>query len=157
MDRLRVIHPRVLGRLGGHRDLVVAVTVSSLLIAALAIDHLIGTDTDPNEEPGLADPAAFVLSVVLSLALMAILFLVVVGRSSTPDDAAKRGALCSVLAIPAVVLSFLGLPFPLAAAGIALGLRGRTGSRRRLATAAIALGSFVIVALCAGYVVALIA
>ena len=123
----------------------------------MAIDHLVGTEQDPNEESGLADPGAFVLSVVLSLVLMAVLFLVVVRRATTPDDAAKRGALCSALAIPAVVLAFLGLPFPLAAAGIALGLRGRMGKRRRLATAAIALGSLIVVALSIGYVVALIA
>ena len=139
------------------RDTVIALAVTGLLIAAMAIDHLIGTDNDPNEESGLADPGAFILSVALSLVVMAVLFLFVVKRATNPDDAAKRGALCSALAIPAVVVAFLGLPFPLAAAGIALGLRGRTGRRRRLATAAVALGTLIVVAISAGYVGALIA
>ena len=60
-------------------------------------------------------------------------------------------------AIPAIVLAFLGLPYPLAAAGIALGLRGREGSRRRLASAAVASGALVVTAITAGYVVALLA
>lgn len=139
------------------RDAIVALAVAALLIAAMAIDHLVGTDNDPSEESGLADPGAFVLSVVLSLVVMAVLFLFVVSRATNPDDAAKRGALCSALAIPAVVLAFLGLPFALAAAGIVLGLRGRRGRRRRLATAAIALGSLIVVAITASYVGALIA
>jgi hypothetical protein len=137
-------------------DTVTALSVSGLLIVSMAIDHLVGTDSDPGEEAGLADPGAFVLSVALSLVVMAALFLLVVRRAG-PDDASTRGVLCSALAIPAVVMSFLGLPFPLAAAGIALGLRGRIGRRRRLATAAIALGAFIVVAITAGYVVAVIA
>jgi hypothetical protein len=93
---------------------------------------------------------------VLSLVLMAVLFRLVVRRTPHPDTAAARGALCSGLAIPGVVLAFIGLPFPLAAAGIALGLRGRAGGRRRLATAAVAVGSLIVVALTAGYLAALI-
>lgn len=122
----------------------------------MAIDHLVGTERDAGEA-GLADPGAFVLATVLSLVLLAGLFLVVVRRTPNPTAAATRGAVCSGLAIPAIVLSFLGLPYPLAAAGIALGLRGRTGERRRLAGAAVLLGSLVVVAITVGYVVALIA
>jgi hypothetical protein len=139
------------------RDAVIALAATGLLITAMAIDHLIGTDNDLNEDSGLADPGAFVLSVVLSLVLMTVLFLFVVRPANDPDDAAQRGALCTGLAVPAVVLAFLGVPFPLAAAGVALGMRGRTGRRRRLATAAVALGSFLVVAITAGYVGALIA
>jgi hypothetical protein len=139
------------------RDTVVAATVATLLVAGMAIDHLVGTESDPGEASGLADPGAFVLSVVLSLALLAALFLLVVRRTPDQDAAGTRGAVCSGLAIPALVLSFLGLPYPLAAAGIALGLRGRTGAQRRLAGVAVVLGSLVVVAITVGYVVALIA
>ena len=60
-----------------------------------------------------------------ALALTALLFGVVVRRAQNdPAAAATRGIACSALAIPAIVLAFLGLPYPLAAAGIALGLRG---------------------------------
>jgi hypothetical protein len=134
-----------------------ALAVSGLLIVSMAIDHLVGTDNDPREESGLADPGAFVLSVALSLVVMAVLFRFVVSRTTSPNEASKRGVLYSGLAVPAVVVAFLGLPFPLAAAGIALGLWGRSGSRPRLATAAIAVGSFVVIAITAGYVGALIA
>jgi hypothetical protein len=140
------------------RDAIVALTVSALMVVAMAIDHLVGTDSDPDEESGLADPGAFVLSVALSLALTALLFGVVVRRArSDPAAAATRGIACSTLAIPAIGLAFLGLPYPLAAAGIALGLRGREGSRRRLASAAVAIGALVVTAITAGYVVALLA
>jgi hypothetical protein len=139
------------------RDIAVASAVATFLVAGMAIDHLVGTESDPGEDSGLADPGAFVLSTILSLALMAALFLLVVRRTHNPAAAATRGAVCSGLAIPAVVLSFLGLPFPLAAAGIALGLRGRTGEQRRLANADVVVGSLVVAALTVGYVAALMA
>ena len=138
-------------------DTLVALVVSALLVAAMAIDHLVGTSTEPGEESGLADPGAFVASSVVSLVLMAVLFVFVVRRTPDPDVAGRRGLLCSGLAVPAVVLAFLGLPYPFAAAGIALGLRGRSGRHGRLATTAVALGSLVVVAITAGYVGALIA
>jgi hypothetical protein len=139
------------------RDIAVASTVATLLVAGMAIDHLVGTERDPGEDSGLADPGAFVLSAIVSLALLAALFLIVVRRTRDPDAAAMRGAICSGLAIPALVLSFVGLPYPLAAAGIALGFRGRTGERRRLAGAAVSVGVLVVVAITVGYVLALIA
>jgi hypothetical protein len=138
-------------------DTVVALVVSLLLVAAMAIDHLVGTSTEPGEESGLADPGAFVFGIAVSLIVLAVLFVFVVRRTPDPDHAGRRGLLCSGLAVPAVVLAFLGLPYSFAAAGIALGLRGRSGRRARLATAAILLGSLVVVAVTAGYVVALIA
>jgi hypothetical protein len=137
------------------RDTLVAGGVAVLLVVAMAIDHLVGTDRDEGEESGIADPGAFVFSVLLSGVLMAVLFLFVVRRTG-PDDAAKRGVLWSALSVPAIVLAFLGLPYPLAAAGIALGLRGRSGPRRRLADAALVVGSLVVGALTIGYVFALI-
>jgi hypothetical protein len=137
------------------RDTLVATAVAIVLITAMAIDHLVGTESEGHDQSTLADPGAFVLSVIVSLVLMVVLFVFVVRRTRNPDDAAKRGLLCSLLAIPAIALTFLGLPFPLSAAGIALGIRGRTGSRRASATAAIALGSVIVVAITIGYVVAL--
>ena len=64
--------------------------------------------------------------------------------------------MCSLLAVPLLALLFLGLPFPLAGAGIALGLLGREGTRRRIATAAVAIGALVIALGAGAYVVALI-
>jgi hypothetical protein len=136
----------------------VALAVSVLVIAEMAVDHLIGTEDEPGDESGLADPAAFVLSVLLSLALLAVLFGVVVRRArADPDDAARKALASSVLAVPALALLFLGLPLPFAAAGIALGLRGRDGRRRRVATAAVAIGALVVALTAAAYVAALVA
>ena len=139
------------------RDALVATVGAVLLIVAMAIDHLVGTESEGDDESTLADPAAFVLSVFVSLVLLVVLFMFVVRRTRDPDSAAKRALLCSLLAIPTIPLTFLGLPFPLSAAGIALGLRGREGGRRVLATTALVLGSVIVVAITGGYVVALIA
>lgn len=139
------------------RDTLVATAVAILLIIAMAIDHLVGTESEGDDESTLADPGAFVLSVIVSLVLTVALFAFVVRRTRNPDDAAKRGLLLSLLAIPTIPLTFLGLPFPLSAAGIALGVRGRTGRRRVVATTALALGSVIVVAITIGYVVALAA
>jgi hypothetical protein len=140
------------------RDAAIALAVSGLVVAALAVDHLIGTEEEPGEESGLADPWAFAIGVLVSLALVAALFGVVVRRArDNPDSAAKKAIASSALAVPALALLFLGLQLPLAGAGVALGLRGREGRRRRLATAAVALGSLVIALTVGAYAVALIA
>jgi hypothetical protein len=101
----------------------------------------------------------FLISVALSIALAAFLFGVVVKRSA-PDDAdraATKAIACSLLAVPAMALLFLRLPFPLAGAGVALGLLGREGPRRRMATAAVAIGVLVIAVDVGAYVAAVVA
>jgi hypothetical protein len=139
------------------RDLAVALIVSALVVGEMAVDHLIGTEEEPGEEAGLADPTAFVLSVAVALALLALLFGVVVRRlRDDPDSAGRYAIVPSLLAIPALALVFLGVPLPLAGAGIALGWRGREGARKRLATAAIAIGALVIALTIAGYIAALV-
>jgi hypothetical protein len=138
------------------RDTLVAAGVGVLLIVAMAVDHLVGTDREAGEQSGLVDPGAFVLSVAVSGVLMAVLFLFMVRQTWDPDAAAMRGAVCSALAVPAIALSFLGVPYPLAAAGIALGFRGRLGTRRTVASTAVVVGSVIVGALTIGYVLALI-
>ena len=140
------------------RETGIGVGVSALAVGAMAIDHLIGTEDEPGEDPGLADPAAFLISVALSLILTAVLFGVVVRRAERddPDRAAGKAIACALLAVPAMALLFLGLPFPLAGAGIALGLLGREGTRRRIATAAVAIGAVVIALGAGAYIAALI-
>jgi hypothetical protein len=140
------------------REAAIGVAVSALAVGAMAIDHLIGTESEPDDDPGLADPAAFLIGAALSLALAALLFGVVVRRGARddPDGAATKAIACSLLAVPAIALLFLGLPFPLAGAGIALGLRGRKGRSKRLATAAVAIGAVVLALCAAAYIAALI-
>jgi hypothetical protein len=140
------------------RETGIGVAVSALAVGAMAIDHLIGTESEPDDDPGLADPATFLISVALSLTLAALLFGVVVRRGARddPDRAARKAIACSLLAVPAIALLFLGLPFPLAGAGIALGLLGREGSRRRLATAAVGISALVIALGAGAYIAALV-
>jgi hypothetical protein len=66
--------------------------------------------------------------------------------------AAKRGfALSVVAAVGMFLLFWLGVPFVLGAGGVALGLVGLEGERRRLATAAAILGGLVVVLGTLGY------
>jgi hypothetical protein len=124
--------------------MVIAVAVAALAVAAMAVDHLLGDD------PGLEDPPAFLIASLLSLMLTGLLFGVLVPRTraapEAPERAAARGLACSILAVVTLPLAlWLGLPFPLAGAGVALGLLGRTGRRRRLAIASVAVGTAVLV------------
>lgn len=137
----------------------IGIAVAIVTVGAMAIDHLIGTEDEPGDDPGVADPAAFLISVALSLALTALLFGVVVGRATRgdPDRAAGKALACSLLSIPAMAVLFLGVPFPLAGAGVALGLLAREGTRRRTATAAVAVGALVAALGVGAYVAALVA
>jgi hypothetical protein len=119
--------------------------VTALATVAMAFDHLdlIGNDL-------FADPAAFLISSALSVALAVVAFGVVIPRVKAGPDPAERaarlGIAWSVLAlVPGIVLVWLGLTFVLAGAGIALGLIGRSGARRRLATTATVLGTIALV------------
>lgn len=141
---------------GVSKDARIALAVAGLVLATMAVDHLIGTEEEPGEQGGLADPGAFVFGVLVSVALLAVLFWFVVRRRrNDPPAAAKAGLVSSALAVPALALIFLGVQLPLAGAGIALGLHGRAGERRGLATAAVALGSLVAAATVAAYAAAL--
>ena len=140
------------------RDTTIGLAVSAVAVGAMAIDHLIGTESEPGDEGGLADPPAFLMSTGVSLALAAILFGVVVPRSVRNSERVARNALLlSGLSVPAMALLFLGVPFPLAGAGIALGLRAREASRSRPGTAAVVVGAPVILLAAGAYVVALVA
>ena len=141
------------------RESTIGLAVSALSVGAMAIDHLIGTEDEAGDEPGLADPAAFLISVALSLTLAAFLFGVVVrgaARDENPDRSARKAIACALFAVPAMALLFLGLPFPLAGAAIALGVIGRDGTRSRIATAAVVVGALVIALGAGAYVVALV-
>ena len=142
------------------RETWIGIGVSALAVGAMAIDHLIGTVDEAGESEGLADPAAFLLSVAVSLGLTAYLFGVVVRRSVGDESSrpGKKAIVCALLAIPAVALLFVGLPFPLAGAAVALGLLGREGTaHRRLATAAVVIGVLVLALGTGAYVAALLA
>jgi hypothetical protein len=121
-----------------------AIGATALAIVAMFFDHMLDI-----EEPFPADWPAFAISVALILVLAAIVFGVVVRRTtSSPDHAdlaGKRGLVCSILSVLALPAIWLGLPFVLAGGGVTLGALGRHGRRRRLAVAAIAIGVIVLV------------
>jgi hypothetical protein len=126
------------------RETWIGVGVTGLAIAAMAVDHLMGDDPAI-----LEDPFAFVVSAVFCVALAAFVFGRLVPRTKAAPNgserAVKRAFVLSVLAVVGIPLVFwLGLPFVLAGGGIALGLLGRQGPRRRAGLAAIALGVLVI-------------
>jgi hypothetical protein len=132
---------------------------TGVALAAMAVDHLVGTEREEGES-GLADPVTFAVTAALSLATAALLlgWFVPRERRAGPDRSARSGVACSVLSIvPGVALLWLGFPFVVAGAGVELGLAGRTGARRRLALAATVLGATLVGLGAAVYLVALVA
>jgi hypothetical protein len=126
------------------RETAIGMAVTALAIVAMAFDHL---DVLGDDFP--ADPLAFVISSALSLFIAAIVFGIVIPRvKAAPDPAeraARRGIVWSVAAVvPGLGFVWLGVTFVLAGAGIALGLLGRRGERKRLATAAVAVGAIAL-------------
>ena len=120
-------------------DWVLASAGVALGLAAMAVDHLLGDD------PGLEDPPAFLISAAIILAITTLLFAGVVRQARSPGRAAFIVALFAVASLPFI---WLGAPFGIAPAAIALGLRGDG----RLAIAAIAIGLVVLLLVTGSYV-----
>jgi hypothetical protein len=118
-------------------ETAIGIFAGAIAVGALVVDHLIHGDV-----------AAFVVTSAIALTVAAGLFGRVIPRTKASADAvvlaAKRGILCSCLAVLSIPMLFVGLPFVLGSAGIALGLVGRGGARHRLAIAAITLGALVV-------------
>ena len=138
------------------RETWIGVAVTALAVAAMAVDHLMGDDPAV-----LEDPFTFALSAVLCVALAAFVFGRLVPRTKVASDYAERAsrralALSALAVIGAPLVFWLGLPFVLAGGGVALGLLGRDGSRRRIGLAAIALGVLVIGVGALGYAAQLV-
>jgi hypothetical protein len=130
--------------------------VAAVSVATMAVDHLIGTEAERDESQA-AEPIAFVAATALALALTFVLFRFVVAPArGDPDGAGKRAILYSVFAVVTVPLLFLAVPFPFAGAATALGLIGRDGRRRRLATTGAAIGVLVIALGVGAYVAELV-
>jgi hypothetical protein len=134
------------GRLSRSR--VIGLVATGVAIVAMAIDHLLEDGGGFN-----ADPTGFLFASGVSLALAWFLFGRVVPRAAADEMRAARdalrGAVIVVLSLPTM---WLGLPFVLAGACIALGLLGRRGEGRRRAVAAIVIGAVVLLAGLSDYV-----
>ncbi len=141
------------------REAWIGVGSFALATAAMAVDHLVGTEPDAGDSFPV-DPAAFFISVGMCAVLAVFLFAWVVPRSRARVDrerAAGQAAACSWLAVvPGIAVLWLGVPFVLAGGGVALGLLGRRSERPRLATAAIVVGALVLALGAVGSAVALL-
>jgi hypothetical protein len=133
------------------RETAIGVAVTALAVSAMAVDHLMGDDP-----PVFEDPATFLISAALCIALAVFLFGWLVPRVKAAPDlgdrAATRALVLSGLAVVAIPVAFwLGLPFVIAGAGVALGLLGLGGGHRGRAVAAVLLGTLVIALGFVGY------
>ncbi len=99
----------------------------------MIVDHWLG------DESGIDDPAAFFGSTAAALIVAAFLFGRVIPHTKRHPEraerAARQGIVCSALGLVTLPAIFLGFPVVLGGAGVALGLLGRDGRHRALATA----------------------
>jgi hypothetical protein len=123
----------------GQRDRTIAIVCALLLLIGMPVGYL-------GDDPGTGDVIGLFVMTALSLALMALIFLRLLSRDrSTPPERASRTALIlGLLAVLTVLVFWTGLPFPLGAGAIALGLSltvpGQASRRSGRVTAAVALG-----------------
>ncbi len=110
----------------------------------MIVDHWLG------DESGIDDPAAFFGSTAAALIVAAFLFGRVIPHvklhPERAERAARQGIVCSALGLVTLPAIFLGFPVVLGGAGVALGLLGRDGRHRALATAAIIIGVLPVLA-----------
>jgi hypothetical protein len=126
------------------RETWIGVGAAALGIGAMAVDHLL-------EEGGgfAADPPTFVISAAIVLVATGLLFGRVipgVKRSAEPANAAiTPGFVCSAIGVFTLPLTlWLGFPFPVGAATLALGLIAREGTRKRPALLMAVIGGLVV-------------
>ena len=126
------------------REAVIGVTACVVAIIAMVVDHWLG------DESGIDDPAAFFASTACCLLVAAVLFGRLIPTTKRHPEraerAARQGVVCSVLGLITLPAIFLGFPVVLGGAGIALGLIGRDGRHRALATVAIVIGALPVLA-----------
>lgn len=119
-------------------DWVLAGVGVALGFAGMAVDHLVGDD------PGLEDPPAFLISAAVILVITTLLFGRVVRRARDPG---RASVIVAVLAVASLPLIWLGVPFAIAPAAIALGKRGDGRGPR----AAVAIGGVVLLLVTGAY------
>jgi hypothetical protein len=119
-------------------DWVLAGVGVVLGFAGMAVDHLVGDD------PGLEDPPAFLISAAVILVITALLFGRVVRRARDPG---RASVIVAVLAVASLPLIWLGVPFAIAPAAIALGKRGEGRGPRT----AVAIGAVVLLLVTGAY------
>jgi hypothetical protein len=125
------------------RDRGIAALCALLLVIGMPIGYLSG-DTSTGDVIGL-----IVLGLVsLLLIAAAVLWLVPRERAAPPQRAARTALILGVLAVLTVLVFWTGVPFPLGAGAIALGLglRESAPAEGGRATGAVVLGALGVVA-----------
>jgi hypothetical protein len=130
------------GRELSQRDRLIAGGAALLLLIGMPIAYLSG-------KTSTGDVVGLIVLTLVMLAGIAFVFLRLVPRhEARPDDAMRTGLILGVIAVITVLVFWTGLPFPLGAGAIALGLVGQesaapTAGKGR-AVAAVVLGSIAI-------------
>jgi hypothetical protein len=124
------------------RDRAIGGAAALLLLIGMPVAYLSGK-TSTGDVIGL-----IVLTLVMLAAIAYVFLRLVPQHEARADDAARTGLILGVVSVIAVVVFWTGLPFPLGAGAIALGLVGQesaapTAGKAR-AVAAVALGSIAI-------------
>lgn len=127
-----------------QRDKAIAGIATLLLLIGMPIGYLSGNTTT-------GDVIGLIVLTLVSLALMAFLFLRVVplARAAAAEGRpARRGLTLGVLGAVTVIVFWTGLPFPLGAGAVALGLVGQElpppDADRGKAITAIVLGTLAV-------------
>lgn len=125
-----------------QRDRAIGGGAALLLLIGMPVAYL-GGKTSTGDVIGL-----IVLTLVMLGAIAAVFLRLVPRHEARPDDASRTGLILGVIAVIAVVVFWTGLPFPIGAGAIALGLVGQESAaptaRKGRAVAAVVLGSIAI-------------
>ena len=121
----------------------VAAVVAVISVVTMAIDHLIGTESERDESQS-AEPIAFVTTTALALGRPQCSSATSSGGRSPPAERRDEGDRLQRSRRRDCTAALRRRAVSLAGAGIALGLMGRDGSRRGLSTAAVVVGALVL-------------
>jgi hypothetical protein len=125
-----------------QRDRIIAAIAALLLLIGMPVGYLSG-DTSSGEVIGL-----IVLTLLMLAAIAAVFLWLVPREEAVPGRPARTGLILGIAALLTVLVFWTGLPFPLGAGAIALGLvaqdaAGPSNTPGR-AVAAISLGTLAI-------------
>ena len=102
-----------------QRDRTIGAVAAVLLLIGMPIAYL-------GDNPSTGDVIGFVVITLVMLAAIAFIFLRVVPREEAiPGRPARTGLILGIVAALSVLVFWTGLPFPLGAGAIALGLVGQ--------------------------------
>jgi hypothetical protein len=126
-----------------QRDQLLAAAAAVLLLIGMPIGWL-GANTSTGDVIG------FVVSTIISLAVVALVFLWLLPRERAAGREARSALILAIVALVLIVVFWTGLCFGPAAGAVALGLSAQAstvrGGGRGQATAAVVIGTLVLVA-----------